>query len=449
MNAESMEQVDLIIQARWIVPVEPRGVVLDHHAIVIRDGRIVVLLPAADAASRFNATRTIERPEHILLPGLINAHTHAAMTLFRGMADDMPLERWLGEHIWPAEARWASPDFVRDGTNLAIIEMLRGGTTCFQDMYYFPDVVARTAVEHSIRAVVGLIVIDMPTAWAADTDEYLSKGIAVHDQYKSHPLISTTFAPHSPHMITADTCERLRMLANELDTPIHTHIHETSEEIQTTIEKYGRRPLQRIDELGLVNPLLTAVHMTQLQDDEIALLAERGVSIVHCPESNLKLASGFCPVARLLDAGINVALGTDGAASNNDLDMLGEMRSAALLGKGVAGDATALSAVDVLAMATINGARALGLADEIGSLEAGKQADITCIDLNEPATQPVHHPVSQLVYSASRDQVSDVWVAGKQLLEERRLINNDQVEIFERAAAWQKRLAASDQDDNE
>jgi len=327
--------------------------------------------------------------------------------------------------------------------------MLRGGTTCFQDMYFFPDVVAQSAVEHSIRAVVGMIAIDMPTAWASDIDEYLSKGIAVHDQYKSHPLVSTTFAPHSPHMISVETCERLRMLANELDTPIHTHIHETSDEIQTSMDKYGQRPLERIDKLGLVNPLLTAVHMTQLLDDEIALLAERGVSIVHCPESNLKLASGFCPAARLLAAGINVALGTDGAASNNDLDMFGEMRTAALLGKGVAGDATALSAEDVLAMATINGARAIGLADEIGSLTAGKQADITCVDLNEPATQPVHHPVSQLVYSASRDQVSDVWVAGEQLLADRQLIKNDQTEILERAAAWQKRLAASDIEDNE
>jgi len=444
-----MEQVDLVIQVRWIIPVEPRGAVLDHHAIAIRDGRIVALMPSADIAAHFTATRTVDRPHHILLPGLINAHTHAAMTLFRGMADDMSLERWLGEHIWPAESRWASPDFVRDGSNLAIIEMLRGGTTCFQDMYYFPDVVAQTAVEYKIRAVVGMIVIDMPTAWAADTDEYFTKGIAVHDQYKSHPLVSTTFAPHAPYTISDDTCERLRMLANELDTPIHMHVHETNDEIQTAIHEYGRRPLQRIDDLGLVNSLLTAVHMTQLLDDEITLLAERGVSVVHCPESNLKLASGFCPTVRLLEAGVNVALGTDGAASNNDLDMFGEMRSAALLGKGVAGDASALTAEDALAMATINGARAVGLGDEIGSLEPGKIADMICIDMHEPATQPVHHPISQLVYSTSRDQVADVWVGGEQLLEDRRLINIDQAEILERAAAWQKRLAATDKDGDE
>ena len=443
-----MEQVDLVIQARWIIPVEPRGAVLDHHAIAIRDGRIVALGPTTDVAARFTADRTVDRPHHILLPGLINAHTHGAMTLFRGMADDMPLERWLGEHIWPAEVRWASPDFVRDGSDLAISEMLRGGTTCFQDMYFFPDVVAQTAVERKIRAVVGMIVIDMPTAWAADADEYFTKGIAVHDQYKSHPLVSTTFAPHAPYTICDESCRRLHVLADELDTPIHMHLHETSEEIQTAMDQDGRRPIQRIEAFGLVNSLLTAVHMTQLLEDEITLLAERGVSIVHCPESNLKLASGFCPVDRLLAAGINVALGTDGAGSNNDLDMFGEMRTAALLGKGVAGDAAALSAEDVLAMATINGARAVGLGDEIGSLEPGKLADMICVDVNEPATQPVHHPISLLVYSAGRDQVTDVWVGGEQVLEDRRFVTLDQTEILERAAAWQRRLAASDAQDD-
>ncbi len=438
-----MEHVDLVIQARWIIPVEPRGTVLDHHAIAIRDGRIIALLPSAELATRFIADHTVDRPHHILHPGLINAHTHGAMTLFRGMADDMALERWLGEHIWPAEARWASQDFVRDGSSLAIAEMLRGGTTCFQDMYFFPDVVAQTAATCKIRAVVGMIVIDMPTAWASDADEYFAKGIAVHDRYKTHPLISTTFAPHAPYTISDVTCRRLQVLADELDVPVHMHLHETEDEIQTALREHGRRPLQRIDDLGLVNSLLTAVHMTQLLDDEIELLAERGVSVVHCPESNLKLASGFCPTARLLNANITVALGTDGAASNNDLDMYGEMRSAALLGKGVAGDAAALPAEEALAMATIHGARAVGLGDDIGSLEAGKLADITCVDINEPATQPVHHPISLLVYSASRDQVSDVWVGGEQVLKERCLVHIDLADLLERVAAWQRRLAIS------
>ncbi len=440
-NHQPMEQVDLVIRARWIVPVEPRGVTLEDHAVAVRDGRIVALAPTGDIEARFSAIRTVDRPHHILLPGLVNAHTHAAMTLFRGMADDIRLEDWLSQHIWPAEGRWASPDFVRDGTNLAIIEMLRGGTTCFQDMYFFPDVVARTAIERHIRAVAGMIVIDMPTAWAADPDEYFSKGIAVHDQYLGHPLVSTTFAPHAPYTISDATFERLRVLADELDTPIHIHLHETRDEIRTAAQNHGHRPLQRLAALGLATPLLTAVHMTQVTPEDIALLAECGASVVHCPESNLKLASGFCPVAELLAAGINVALGTDGAGSNNDLDMFGEMRMAALLGKGIAGNAAAVTAEEALAMATINGARAVGLGDEIGSLVPGKLADLVCVDINEPATQPVHHPISSLVYSACRDQVSDVWVGGHAVLEARRFIDGDTTGIFKRAAAWQRRLA--------
>ena len=376
----------------------------------------------------------------MLLPGLINAHTHAAMTLFRGMADDMPLERWLSERIWPAEGRWASPDFVRDGAALAMLEMLRGGTTCFQDMYFFPDVVAATAIEHRIRAVVGMIVIEMPTAWAATSDEYFTKGIAVHDQYKNHPLVSTSFAPHAPYTISDESCERLRLLANELDTPVHMHVHETADEISTALDTHGRRPLARLDELGLVNSLLSAVHMTQLEDAEIAQLADRSVSVIHCPESNMKLASGICPVHRLLDAGVNVALGTDGAASNNDLDLFGEMRSAALLGKLASHDAAALPAGDVLAMATLNGARAIGLGDQTGSLVPGKFADMICVDLDAPATQPVHNPLSQVVYSCGRDQVSDVWVGGEQLLADREPTTVDQQAIIDRATAWQQRI---------
>lgn len=436
-----MQQVDLVIRARWTVPVEPRGVTLEDHAVAIRDGRIVDLGPADDIAARFTATNTVDRPHHILMPGLVNAHTHAAMTLFRGMADDIPLENWLGEHIWPAEGRWASPDFVRDGTNLAIIEMLRGGTTCFQDMYFFPDVVAQAAIERHIRAVAGMIVIDMPTAWAVDADEYFTKGIAVHDQYLGHPLVSTTFAPHAPYTLGDDTLSRLRVLADELDTPIHIHLHETADEVSTAEREHGCRPLQRMANLGLTSPLLTAVHMTQANTEDIALLAECGASVVHCPESNLKLASGFCPVAELLAADVNVALGTDGAGSNNDLDMFGEMRTAALLSKGTAADAAAVTAEDALAMATINGARAVGLGDQIGSLVPGKLADIACIDVEEPATQPVHHPISTLVYSACRDQVSDVWVGGRAILISRRLVDTDTGTIFTRADAWQRRLA--------
>jgi 5-methylthioadenosine/S-adenosylhomocysteine deaminase len=375
-----------------------------------------------------------------LIPGLINAHTHSAMTLFRGMADDMPLDEWLKEHIWPAEARWAGSDFTRDGAELAILEMIRGGTTCFQDMFFFPDVVAQAAVDRPIRAAVGMIVLETPTVWAQNKEEYLSKGLAVHDQFVGTPLIRTNFAPHAPYSVGDAALQQIRTLADELNVPIHMHVHETVSEVQGSVDEHGLRPLQRLNELGLVNPLLTAVHMTQLTGAEIALLADRGASVVHCPESNLKLASGFCPVAKLQQAGVNVALGTDGAASNNDLDMFGEMRTAALLAKGIADDAAAVKAEDALAMATINGARALGMDNEIGSLEAGKAADLVCVDLSSPASQPVHQPISQLVYSVTRDQVSDVWVGGQSVLSERELSNDNQGDILQRARAWQRRI---------
>lgn len=435
-----MEKTDLLINARWIVPVEPKGAVLDDHAVAVRDGRIVAILPRDEARDRFDSAETIDRGDHVLIPGLVNAHTHAAMTLLRGLADDLPLDEWLSEHIWPAEARWAGPEFVRDGTDLALIEMIRSGTTCFQDMYYFPDVVAQAAVERNMRAAIGMILIEQPTVWAQTPDEYFAKGLAVHDRFRGNALIRMTFAPHAPYTVSDESFERMRTLADELDTPIHMHVHETAAEVQNEMDSHNRRPLDRLNELGLVGPLLTAVHMTQLTDAEIELLAARNVTVVHCPESNLKLASGFCPVARLLAAGVNVALGTDGAGSNNDLDMFGEMRTAALLAKGVAGDAAAVNAADALTMATINGARALGLANEIGSIEPGKLADLVCVDLKVPACQPVHNPISQLVYSVSRDQVSDVWIGGQCVLADRQLSYDNEPDILERAAAWQRRL---------
>jgi len=438
-----MEKVDLIIDARWIVPVQPRGLVLEQHVVVVDQGQIMALVPRVEAQACYTAEQYVECPEHALLPGLINAHTHAAMTLYRGMADDMRLEELLQKHIWPAEARWSSVEFVRDGTELAMLEMVLGGTTCFQDMYFFPDVVAQAAVERQMRAVVGMIVIDQPTVWARNEEDYFSKGLAVHDQYLNHSLVQTNFAPHAPYTVSDEAFERMRILADELDTQIHIHLHETDTEVKNAVAADGQRPVERLDRLGLVTPALNAVHMTQLTEPEISLLAEQGVNVVHCPQSNLKLASGFCPVARLLTAGVNVALGTDGAGSNNDLDMFDEMRTAALLAKGVAGDAASVSAEDALAMGTINGARALGLADQIGSLEIGKFADMIAVDLSVPACQPVYHPISQLVYSAGRDQVTDVWVAGQPVLRKRRLAVDNQAEILERATAWQHRLSES------
>ncbi|MGR9045386.1 MAG: TRZ/ATZ family hydrolase [Gammaproteobacteria bacterium] len=434
-------QVDTLLHARWIIPVEPESVTYEHHTLVIDDGRIVDLLPTADVERKYQAQTVETLEQHALIPGLINSHTHAAMSLLRGIADDLHLMDWLQNHIWPLERKWVGEAFVRDGVDLAIAEMIRGGTTCFNDMYFFPEITANQAIYHGIRAGIGLILIDFPSAWAEHSDHYIEKGLDLHDQLRHEPLISTVFAPHAPYTVSDSPLKKIRTFASELEIPIHMHVHETRHEVEQELEKFGKRPLQRLHELGLIDPAFLAVHMTQLSDAEIALFAETGGHIVHCPESNLKLASGFCPVARCLDAGINVALGTDGAASNNDLDMLGEMRTAALLGKTVAGDASAVPAMTALKMATINGARALGIDHETGSLGIGKAADVVAIDLSPIETQPLHCPLSQIVYAAGRQQVTDVWVAGKRLLKQRQLTTLDISDLTHKLKEWQHRLS--------
>ncbi len=440
-----MQKIDTLINARWIMPVEPDDRVLENHSIAIHEGRIVAIEPSTRAKKDFEPQHRHDLGEHVLMPGLINTHTHAAMSLFRGLADDLPLMEWLHEHIWPAEAHWVNSEFVHDGTQLAIAEMLRGGTTCFNDMYFFPDEVARVSKQCGMRASIGLIVIDFPTAWANDADEYLSKGIQLFDDYRNSPLISMAFAPHAPYTVSDNPLKRIQTLAEEMDIPIHMHIHETADEVRQSLEACQQRPLQRLYELGLLTPRLLAVHMTQLDDDEITLLAETGVNVLHCPESNLKLASGFCPIAKLDQAGINVAIGTDGAASNNDLDMFGEMRTAALLAKAVAGDASAVAAATALQMATINGARALGIDNETGSLLTGKAADIIAIHVNDIEATPLYHPQSHIVYACGRDKVTDVWIAGRHLLSDRRLTTLDEADIRKRCRQLGDKINARDQ----
>ncbi len=449
-----MDAIDMLLTADWVVPVDDdaaadgaaRGgdAFIADGAVAVRAGRIVEVGPREALAARYAPAERIDLPGQLLMPGLVNAHTHAAMTLLRGLADDLPLKPWLEQHIWPAEQRWVTPGFVRDGTELAVAEMLRAGTTCFADMYFFPDVTAQVAAEAGIRACVGMIVLDFPTAWAGDLDEYLRKGLAVRDAYKGDALIGTMFAPHAPYTVSPESMARIRRLSDQLDTPVQTHLHETADEIVQFEARYGCRPLEKLASLDMLSPLLLGVHLTQLEAGEIAALAERGCHAVHCPESNMKLASGACPVAELLQAGVNVALGTDGAASNNDLDMFGEMRSAALLGKHVAGDPAAVPAAAALRMATLNGARALGLGDQIGSLTPGKWADVISVDFDRPATRPVYNPVSQLVYATSSVHVRNVWVAGRRLLEEGELKRMDLPAIMARADAWRARIAAHD-----
>jgi 5-methylthioadenosine/S-adenosylhomocysteine deaminase len=440
-----MRHCDTLIVPRWIVPVDPAGTVLDDHAVAVSDGRIVALLPVAEAHEEFQPSVLVERPDHVLLPGLVNAHTHAAMTLLRGLADDLPLESWLRDVIWPVEKRWVSAEMVRDGTELAMAEMMRGGVTCFSDQYFFPEIVAEAAAELSMRAVVATPVVDFPTVWANDAADYLQKGAdLVHDPYAEHPLVTTAFAPHSTSALSDESFASLRVLADQLDIRVQIHLHETAAEVENSLRDTGKRPFDRLADAGLVNSSLLAVHAVHLNDAEIARFAAAGVSIAHCPSSNLKLASGIAPVARFIEAGINVALGSDSAASNNMLDLFTEMRSAALLAKVQSGDAAAVSATDALHMATMGGARALGLEHSIGSVETGKLADLICVDLGLPGTQPIYDVVSQLVYAARSGQVCDVWVGGRHQLDSGRFTQIDPTDLVSRANEWRARMETNE-----
>lgn len=436
-----MEIVDSLIHGKWIVPVVPQGQILENHSIIVNNSKIRDIIPTNEVIGRYQAHHETRLDDHILLPGLINAHTHSPMSLLRGIADDIPLKSWLEKHIWPLENRFVDENFVYDGTHLAIAEMIRSGTTCFTDMYFFAENTADIVSETGIRARLGIIITDFATNYAASVDDYFSKGLEFADEYKHHPLISTQFAPHATYTVSDEPLQRLQMLSTELGLSIQMHIHETETEVTEAVKASGKRPLQRLHELGLLGPDLQAVHMTQLTSQEIELLASCGVHVIHCPESNMKLASGACPVDSLLKSGINVALGTDGAASNNDLDMLGEMKTAALLAKLTAKDATAVSATTVLEMATINAAKALGMETEIGSLEAGKQADIIAVKLSDIEQQPLYNPVSQLIYTCDRNQVSDVWVAGKHLMKNRQLTTINLPALQSNAREWQQKLS--------
>lgn len=426
MTNNSKVSIDTLLHAKWVIPVDNKHRYLEHHSIAIHEDKIVEILPTALADEKYDANTNRRYEQHALIPGLINSHTHAAMNLFRGLADDLSLMDWLENHIWPAEAEHVNEAFVHSGTELAIAEMIRGGTTCFNDMYFFPDITARVAADTGIRASVGLILIDFPTVWANNSEEYIDKGLAVFDHYKGHELIKTAFAPHAPYSVSDEPLKQIKTLADELELNIHMHVHETGFEVSDAVKNNGQRPLARLNNLGLLTPSLQAVHMTQLQNDEVDLLASSGSHVIHCPESNMKLASGICPVHQLLNAGVNVALGTDSSSSNNNLDMFGEMHAAALLAKVSTMDATALPADQVLKMATINGARALGLEEITGSLEVGKFADIVAVNFDTIETIPVYDPVSHLVYCSSRDHVSDVWIAGKQCMTDRVLNSIDE-----------------------
>jgi 5-methylthioadenosine/S-adenosylhomocysteine deaminase len=440
MQATMKTPADLILLPQWVVPVEPQEV-LAEHAVVVKNGAILDVLPADDALARYAAAQTLALPGRALIPGLVNLHGHAAMSLFRGFADDLPLMAWLGERIWPAEKKHVSEAFVRDGTLLAAAEMLAGGVTTCNDMYFFPRAAGEAFLQAGMRAALGMIVLEFPSAYATDADDYLAKGLAMRDELKEEPLLSFTFAPHAPYTISDATFGRINTLTEQLGLPIHTHIHETADEIRDSLKQHGVRPLERLARLGLLGPNFIGVHAVHINDAEIESLAAHGCHVAHCPSSNLKLASGFAPVAELMRAGVNLGFGTDGAASNNRLDLFAEMRLAALLAKGASGDAAALPAAAALQAATLDAARALNLDDRIGSIAVGKRADLVAVDLHALSSQPVFDPVSHLVYVAGREHVTHVWVDGKLKLNERRLVDLEPDDLTARAAYWRAKLA--------
>ena len=432
-------QADLRINARWVIPMTGgTATLLDHQAVFIRGGRILAIEDQQNTT--LSATATKDLPHHVLLPGYINAHGHAAMSLFRGMADDLPLMTWLQEHIWPAESRWVDEAFVRDGTRLAIAEMLRCGTTTYADMYFYPDAAVESVLEAGIRNVCFTPVLDFPTNFAQNADEYIKKALAVRDRFKHHELLTFGLGPHAPYTVSDAPLRQITTLADQLEMPVQIHLQETASEVDQSLELHGRRPSQRLADLGFMTERVSCVHMTQINDEDLAILQHSGAAVVHCPESNMKLASGFCPASRLLESGVNVALGTDGAASNNDLNIHGEMKTAALLSKAITGDATVMPAAQALYLATMGGARALGIDEQTGSLESGKWADLQAVDLSQLAQQPLYDPLSQLVYTDSSRCTSHVWVAGKAVTENGRLITLDEEKIRHNALQWAERI---------
>lgn len=448
MPAPAQQRIDTVISARYLIPVVPEDTVLENHSVALCGQQIVEIFPTAELPQRncnghnYSNARHYQLDQHILIPGLINCHGHAAMSLLRGYADDLALMDWLQNHIWPAEGKWVGEQFVFDGTLLACAEMIRSGTTTFSDMYFFPDQAARAALQAGLRAQLTFPIFEFPSNWGSNAQDYLHKGLAVRDTYKGHEMIQVVFGPHAPYTVANATFERVATLAAETDSAIQVHLHETAFEVESSLKEHGLRPIERLQQLGILTPRTQCVHMTALNGADIETIRRNGSHVIHCPESNLKLASGFCPVDKLMKAGINVALGTDSAASNDDLDILGELKSAAQLGKAVAGDPTALGGHSALRMATLNGAKALGLEDRIGSIEVGKCADLCAVSIAELEARPLYSPVSSLIYTNSGARVKYVWVNGRCLLENGQLATLHATELLAKATEWEQKIKA-------
>lgn len=408
-----MQHADTIIEARCVLPIAPKGVILENHSIIIRDGRIAAVLPNADARLQYESDDVVTLPDSLVMPGFVNLHSHAAMNLVRGLGADLPLMDWLTTKIWPAEGKLMSPDFVREGAYIAGLEMAASGITTTSDHYFFPLDAAHGLRDAGLRCATSAFVIGFPSAWAKNDAEYLRRAEETLEACQNNPFLRATVAPHAPYTVSDDALKACAELSVKYDAPIHMHVHETAVEVADSLRDHGVRPLERLERLGLVTDKLIAVHAVHLNDEDIDRLARAGASACHCPCSNLKLASGFSPVAKLLERGVNLGIGTDGAASNDKLDMLGETRLAAMLAKAVAGNTTAATVFDMLEAATLGGARALHWDDKIGSVEAGKEADLIAVKLSSVQSIPVQDPAAQLLYAAGRENITHTWVSGR------------------------------------
>ena len=429
------------LHPQWLIPIEPHATVFTEHALIMTDDLISGLIPSKQAHQQYPDAEHINLTGHALLPGFINLHAHSAMCLLRGLADDLALMDWLNQHIWPAEKLHVCDEFVFDGSVQAMAEMIRGGTTTVNDMYFYHQAVARAGIHTGMRTVVGCSILEFPTGYANDADDYIHKAIEAYQTFAGQNGVDFRLAPHAPYTVADDTFKKIIALSEKHNIGIHCHIHETLDEVAESVNQHGMRPLRRLHQLGLLSSKLIAAHVVHATDEEIALLQKTGVHVAHNPASNLKLASGFARIHAMQNAGINVGIGTDGSASNNKLDLLADVRMAALLSKAESGNPTALNAAQALEMATLSGARALGMEASIGSLVAGKQADIIAIDLSALETQPVYDPISQIIYAAGREQVSHVWVAGRCLMKNRQLTSLNLNELAEKARWWQARIS--------
>jgi len=435
-----MESVDLIVNADYVLTMNQALAVIKSGAIAIKDGKLAAVDTAARIAKNYSAPKIISGEGKVAFPGLVNTHTHAAMVYFRGLSDDLPLKVWLEEHIWPAEAKWLSPEFVGDAVELACLEMLKAGITTYADMYFFGDAVAQSTRKIGMRAVVGAGIVDFPSATGNNADDYLANAERFITKWKGDDLIVPSIADHSAYACSPETLKKSKALADRHDVLLQIHLSETEWEVKEILSRYGRRPVAHLDALGLLDERLIAAHCVWLEPEEITLLAKSKTSVSHCIESNLKLASGIAPVVKMQQAGVRVSFGTDGAASNNDLSILSEMSTAARVHKALSGDPTALTAKQAMLMATRHGAEALGLGNLCGSLEHGKAADVVLADLNRPHLVPLYDIYSHIVYSMNAADINTVLVNGEIALEGRKLINADEAEILAKAVQWGRKI---------